>query len=161
MSEFREFVLPRGERKRAMELALRILAALPLERAWKIRCQVLRNERSEAQNAYLWGVPYKMLSERTGFEKDDLHEWFCGAVFGWKDKKVPKTPRNPEGVESVPVRTTTRDENGHRDVITWMQFDDFVGYIQRFAASKFGLLIPDPDPNYKINRERNEQREAA
>lgn len=161
MTDFREFTLPRGERKRAIELALRILEALPLERAWKIRCQVLRNERSEAQNAYLWAVPYKMLSEQTGFEKDDLHTWFCGAVFGWKDKPVPKTPRNLTGFESVPVRTTTRDENGQRDVLNWTQFDDFVGFIQRWAATKFGMLIPDPDKNFRVNREREEQRKAA
>ena len=160
-TEAREFTLPRGERTRALELALRILEALPLERAWKIRCQVLRNERSESQNAYLWAVPYEMLMKKTGFEKDDLHEWFCGTFFGWKDKNKPKTPRNAQGVESVPIRTTTRDENGDRDVIDWNRFDDFVGLIQRFAAMKFGMLIPDPDKNYRVNREREAERKAA
>lgn len=164
MTDSREFTLPRGERKRAIELALRILEALPLERAWKIRCQVLRNERSDSQNSYLWGCPYQMICEHVGkekFEKEELHEWFCGQYFGWKDKRVPKTPRNPEGYISVPRRTTTRNEDGKREVLPWNEFSDFWAAIQRFAADKMGLIIPDPDPNYAIHRERAQQRKAA
>ena len=149
MNEAREFTLPKGERAKALELAARILAALPLERAWRVRCQVLRNERSSEQNAYLWGCPYKLLSEHTGYEVDEIHEWACGTFFGWRDKRVPKTPRSPEGYVSVPVRTTTRDENGERDVLNWQQFSDFVAFLQRFAADKLGLLIPDPDPEWR------------
>jgi hypothetical protein len=44
----------------------------------------------------------------------------------------------------VPVRTTTRDENGNRDVLNKQQFSDYVAFIQRFAASK-GIFIPDPE----------------
>lgn len=149
MSDAREFTLPKGDRARALELAMRVLSALPLNRAWRIRCAVLRNERSEQQNKYLWSVPYELLSKYTGFEKDDLHEFFCGKFFGWKDKKVPRTPRSQEGYVSVPVRTTTRDENGDRDVLGWEQFDDFVGYIQRYAAEKCSMVIPDPDKNWR------------
>lgn len=148
----REFVLPKGQRPKALELAASVLAGLDEAWAWKVRIQVARNERSEAQNAYLWGVPYRLLMEHTGFEAEDLHEYFCGQVFGWKDKRVPKTPRNPAGLESVPVRTTTRDENGDRDVLSWERFSDFVAYIQRFAAMKCGIVVPDPDPQYAEKR---------
>ena len=159
MKEDREFTLPGGcDRTRALELALRILQALPLERAWRIRCTILRNERSLDQNAYLWGVPYKLLGEHTGFEADELHEYFCGQFFGWRDKRIPKTPRNKEGYVSVPVRTTTRDERGKRDVLPWDKFSDFVAYIQRFAAEKCSIIIPDPDPQY---RERVEHKAKA
>lgn len=154
MTDTREFTLPRGDRTRALQLALRILESLPSERAWRIRCQVLRNERSTQQNAYLWGVPYKLLSEHTGFEADEIHEWCCGSFFGWRDKRIPKTPRSPEGCVSVPVRTTTRDENGKRDVLDWKRFADFVAFIQRFGATKLGVLIPDPDKEWFLHEER-------
>lgn len=149
MSETREFTLPKGERGNALKLALRILEALPSTKAWKVRCSVLRNERSGEQNAYLWAIPYKLIGEHTGFEAEELHEWMCGAFFGWRDKRIPKTPRSPEGYVSIPVRTTTRDENGERDVLDWKRFSDFVAFIQRFAAQKLGVLIPDPDKEWR------------
>ena len=149
MSDTREFTLPKGERARALELAMRALNALPLNRAWRVRCSVLRNERSEQQNRYLFGLVYQMLSEHTGFECEELHEWFLGSHFGWIEKKIPKRPSNPQGFISVPARTTTRDENGERDVLDWKRFSDFVAFIQRFAAQKLGVLIPDPDPDWR------------
>lgn len=148
------FVLPKGARKRALVLAADVLASLDELVAWKVTIEPARMTRSHSQNAYLWAVPYKLLSEHTGYEAEELHEYFCGQVFGWKDKKVPRTPRNPTGIESVPVRTTTTDEQGKRCVLTVTAFSDFVAYIQRFAAQKCGVLIPDPDPNYQLHRER-------
>jgi hypothetical protein len=149
-----EFYLPKGERRRSLALAAQILASLDELVRWKIVAEPARNDRSPSANAYLWAVPYKMLSEHTGYEADELHEFFCGQVFGWKDKKVPKTPRNPDGITSVPVRTTTTDEKGKRRVLTTAEFSDFVAYIQRFAAVKCGVIVPDPDPAYLIQRER-------
>lgn len=149
-----EFILPKGARRRALQLAADVLASLDELVPWKVTVEPVRMTRSLTQNAYLWAVPYKMLSEHTGYEAEELHEYFCGQVFGWKDKKVPRTPRNPTGIESVPVRTTTIDENGKRAVLSVTAFSDFVAYIQRFAAQKCGILIPDPDPMYALKRER-------
>lgn len=154
MTDTREFTLPAGDRSRALELAMRILGALPSTKAWKVRCVLLRNERSTEQNGYLWSVPYKLLSEHTGFEPDELHTYFCGSFFGWRDRRIPKTPRNKEGYVSVPVRTTTRDENGARDVLDWKRFSDFVAFIQRLAATMLGVLVPDPDPLWREREER-------
>jgi hypothetical protein len=148
-----EFTLPRGSRKRALALAAGILASLDELVAWKVTVEPVRHTRSLSQNAYLWAVPYKMLAEHTGYEPEELHEYFCGCVFGWKDKRVPKTPRNPEGIESVPVRTTTTDEQGKRSVLSAQAFSEFVAYIQRFAAMKCGIIVPDPDPHYALHRE--------
>lgn len=149
-----DFILPRGKRVSALKLALQILTSLDELVAWKITAEPVKNVRSANQNAYLWAVPNKMISDLTGFEKLEVHEHLCGLYWGFRDKKRPKTPRNPDGIESVPVRTTTTDENGKRSILTTMQFSDYVDFVQRFGATKLGIIIPDPDPCYMLHRER-------
>lgn len=100
--------------------------------------------RSNEQNAYLFGVAYPLLADAKGYTVDEIHEWMCGTFFGWVDKPCPKTPRNPEGIASCPRRTTTRDENGKRDVISKAQFSDFIAMVQRIGAHA-GVFIPDPE----------------
>ena len=154
MTSRSEFVLPKGRSQRVLENAQIAISQLDPEEAWKITAEPVKPQRSQSQNAYLWAVPYKLISEATGYEVEEVHEYFLGRFFGWKDKKVPKTPRNPEGVESVPVRTTTTDESGKRNVLSTEVFSEYVGFIQRFGAMKLGLVIPDPDPMHS-------EREAA
>lgn len=154
-----EFIIQRVrldpvERSRAIGRVVEALEALDHSKKYCVRVDQYKHERSESQNGYLWGCPYKILAEHTGFEAEELHAYFCGQIFGWKDKRVPKTPRNPSGIESVPVRTTTRNEHGERDVMRWDAFSDFWSYIQRFAAQKLNVHIPDPDPQWKDHRER-------
>lgn len=148
------FVLPKGRSDRMLENAQIAISTLDPAEAWKITAEPVKSQRSHSQNAYLWAVPYKLISEATGYEVEEVHEYFLGRFFGWKDKKVPKTPRNPEGVESVPVRTTTTDEHGKRSVLSVDQFSEYVAYIQRFGAVKLGLVIPDPDPMHSEQQER-------
>lgn len=149
-----DFVLPRGSRKSALKLALEILTSLDELVAWKITAEPVKHARSASQNAYLWAVPNKMISDVTGYEIEEVHEYLCGAYFGWKEKRVPKTPCNPEGVASVPIRTTTTNEDGKRSILTTMQFSDYVEFVQRFGAKKLNIIIPDPDPAYMLQRER-------
>jgi len=147
-----DFILPKGKRDRALELGAVILAKLDQDIAWRVTAEPLKT-RSHSQNAYLWAVPYKLISEATGYEVEEVHEYMLGRFFGWKDKRVPKTPRNPEGVESVPVRTTTTDEHGKRSVLSVELFSEYVAFIQRFGAIKLGLVIPDPDPMFREHSE--------
>lgn len=149
-----EFILQRGVRARALQLALKLLESLDEMVSWKVTIEPVKNTRSASQNDYLWAVPNKMISDATGYEVEEVHEYLCATRWGWKDKKVPKTPRNPDGVESVPMRTTTTDENGKRCVLTTIEFSEYVDFVQRFAAKRLQLMIPDPDPAYMIHRER-------
>ena len=109
---------------------------LPLE----VECKPYRKSRSNDQNALLWAM-YEPIAEHMGYDREDVHEWMCGRMWGWKDVKLPKTPRNPEGLASVPVRTTTRDENGKRNVIDAATFAKFVDMVDRIAAQA-GVFIP-------------------
>lgn len=141
----KEFIIPGGKgRTAAIQLVMDTLLKLDPAVFWKLELTERKRIRTDAQNAYLWAVPNKMISELTGYEAEEVHEYLCGTYWGWKDKRVPKTPRNPKGFESVPIRTTTRDANGKRSVLSTTEFADYVAFVQRFAAEKLGLVIPDP-----------------
>lgn len=105
-----------------------------------------KDARTPPQNRYLFGVAYPPIAEATGWEiggdgrSGGLHEYCCGEFFGWVDKAVPPSPRNPTGIESVPFRTTTRDENGKRDVIEGRAFSDFIERVCQIAAEA-GVFI--------------------
>ena len=99
----------------------------------KVECGPWKSTRSSEQNALLWSL-YGPIAEHMGYDREDIHEWMCGRFWGWKDVKVPKTPRNPEGLVSVPVRTTTRNEEGKRDVLDAKEFSRFVEMVERIAA---------------------------
>lgn len=110
---------------------------LPLE----VSCAPFKATRSNEQNALLFGVVYPPIAEAMGYEVADVHEYMLGVHFGWVDKKVPKTPRNPQGIESRPFRTTTTDENGKRNVLKKDEFSKFLATVERIAA-KAGVFVP-------------------
>ena len=125
------------ETERARWLAFVQAQPLPLEAS----AQPWKPTRSREQNALLFGVVYPPIAEAMGYEVADIHEYMLGAHFGWVDKKVPKTPRNPDGVESRPFRTTTTDETGKRSVLKKDEFSRFLETVERVAA-KAGVFIP-------------------
>ena len=104
-------------------------------------CQPWKATRSNEQNALLFGIVYPPIAEAMGYEVEAIHEYMLGRHFGWVDHKVPKTPRNPEGIESRPFRTTTRDENGKRKVLNKVEFSRFLDTVERIAAQA-GVFVP-------------------
>lgn len=115
------------------------LSALPKEKAFEVIVTERRNTRSVQQCRYLNGVAYRILSEATGYERDDISEFMCGQYWGWKDKKVPG-----KKIVQVPLRTTTTNESGKRSVLSKTDFCDFVAFVQRFGA-QHNVFIPDPE----------------
>lgn len=141
----RQWLIPKGvSRDRIADQVRTFIAALDHDKAFLVGVSVHKRERTHAQNAYLWGVAYKAIANAVGYEIEEVAEYCCGRYFGWKDKRVPKTPRNPAGVESVPLRTTTTDVDGKRSVLNKREFSDYVAFVQRFGAS-VGVRLPDPD----------------
>lgn len=114
----------------------------------EVSVEPYRKTRTQQQNSYLFGVAYPLLAEATGYEVDGdngIHAFMCGTHWGWVDRKVPKTPANPQGVASFPMRTTTRDEEGRRDVVKADEFTKFVETVKRIGAAA-NVFIPDPGP---------------
>jgi len=122
---------------RARYIAFLETQQLPLE----VECKPWKKTRSNEQNALLFGVVYPPIAEAMGYTVEDIHEYMLGRHFGWVDAKVPKTPRNPEGLESRPFRTTTRDETGKRNVLSTKDFSKFLDTVERVAAQA-GVFVP-------------------
>lgn len=124
------------------------LRGLSPKRVWVVRVSQYRLTRSAKQNSYLNAVAYKILSDATGYERDDVSEYLCALHWGWKTQKCPKSPAYPRGFKSVPIRTTTTNDLGEHDVLSTEEFGEYVEFVQRFGAER-GIYIPDPDPFYK------------
>jgi hypothetical protein len=105
-----------------------------------VDCTKWKKTRSNEQNALLFGVYYPPIAEKMGYSVDDIHTFMAGAHFGWVDRPVPKTPRNPEGIASFPFRTTTRNEHGKRNVLSVAEFNAFLATVERIAAQA-GVFI--------------------
>lgn len=134
--------IPPQDRETAVRsLARQLMRYLPGVRL-EVRVRRKKRERSDLQNRALWGCAYKALEQQTGNDPEDLHLFFCGEYFGWKQVLVLGSQRR-----KVPRRTTTKDEDGHRDVIDKMVMADFYDFIQRRAAMA-GYDVPDPDPEW-------------
>ena len=141
----KQWLLPKLlPRERVAEQIAVFVRALDAAKAYRVTVEAATIPRTSQQNRYLWGVAYKLIADAVGYEVDEVAEFCCGQYFGWTDKRVPKKPSNPEGVESVPVRTTTTNENGERSVLNKQDFTDYIAFVHRFAASN-GIYIPDAD----------------
>jgi len=138
--------MPPKYREKEIERIVSTCRLIHPGKAVNVRFTIARPERTLPQVAYLHAVCYAMLSEHTGFEKDEIEEYLLGSYFGWIEKKLPGNR-----VSSVPIRRTTTDEEGNRDVLEGRKFWDFVEWIQRVAARQ-GLVIPDPSKEYKLER---------
>jgi hypothetical protein len=132
------FLVRRGPRN--FTSLISFLSSLPQEKDLQVTVSDVKKERSDLQNRALWGCAYETLHKATGNDKDDLHTYFCGEFFSWVEYEVMGQKRKR------PWRTTTRDENGKRDVISTMQLSDFYAFIQQRSAETVGVYVPDPDP---------------
>lgn len=119
---------------------LLFLNGLPMDREFRVTIGDAKKERSDVQNRALWGCAYATLREATGNDPEDLHTYFCGEYFGWTEYEVLGQKRKR------PARTTTKDQDGYRDVITTLQLSDFYAFIQQRSAETVGVYVPDPDP---------------
>lgn len=140
--------LPPKDREAAIAGVVRVLESFALGKPLNVKIGVARATRSTEQNAYLWSVPYRLLSEATGFEPDDLHTYLLGCHFGWRTRKLPGNR-----TEQMPIRTTTTDEHGNDDVLDGDEFWRYVEFIQR-AGARQGVVIPDPDPALRTKPRR-------
>lgn len=90
-------------------------------------------QRTNQQNAYLWGVCYKLISEHTGYTCDEVHDLMAKKFIGEKIIKIGD-------VETVTHKTSVK--------LSTKDFMGFVASIQQFAAEQLNIYIPDPEYNY-------------
>lgn len=93
-----------------------------------------RKKRTNQQNRYLWGVPYALIADYTGMDKDSVHE-FLTAKFLPNSITIESKRGEKETIETA--RSTTR--------LTTTEFNCYVKDIRSFAARFFEISIPLPD----------------
>lgn len=147
--------LPPKDRSEAIARLLPVLELFAEGKPINVKVSVAKPDRTPWQNRYLFGVAYKLLSEATGYEVPDLHEYACIQHFGGKTRKAP----GGRVIES-PLRTTTTDEDGNPDLLDGDAFWQFVEFVQRLGA-RAGVVIPDPDPEKATNPRRSKWKRAA
>ena len=122
---------------------------LPLDGTFKVTYEEVESTRKLNQNAALWAVAYPPIMESIGLrgekEREEIHEYFCGEYWGWQHINILGK------MKARPIRTTTTNEEGKREVISKSAMYDFYSFIQQRAAEN-GIFVPDPDPMYGINR---------
>lgn len=94
-----------------------------------VRVEEFRSRRSSQANRYYFGAVLREISEHTGYEVDELHEYF-------KKKFNPVT--FSMGSDEEVIGGSTRKLNTN-------QFYEYVERIRRFAETELGVSTPDPD----------------
>jgi len=130
----RNFHVPASvTRQQVFDSIVRVLARLPITKAWSVGVRLHKPRRSDAQNRYLWGAVYPTILKAgslEGWTADDIHEYLLGEHFGWE---------TVEGLGRKMVRPIRRSSKLNKQ-----EFSDFVGFIQQRMA-EHGIYIPDPN----------------
>jgi hypothetical protein len=110
---------------------------------YSITIEKVYSKRSNPQNAYLWGIMYKLVYEGlidAGYEKTDINmDWvhdYCKKAF-LKSDVVNKDGEVLEGVLSTSALTT-------------VQFMQYISDIQKWASEYLGIYIPEPGEELEI-----------
>lgn len=109
-------------------------------KAWAVELKPYRKPRTNAANSYLWAC-YALAVRELGFTAEEWHEEMCIRFFGKRERE-----KAGGRVEVLPIRTTTTDETGARDVLTGADFWKFIEHMRR-EFSVGGVYIPDPTPH--------------
>ena len=132
-----QFILHAGdpERMRILANIAEFVRKLTPAKSWTVEVKQYSKRRSNDQNEALWGLAYKILSDATGHDAEDLHTFFLGEHFGWEVKDVLGQKRK------VPKRRSSK--------LTTAEFAEFFAFIQQRSAETVGIYIPDPDPYWR------------
>lgn len=126
--------------KRAGKISRLIAATSAQNFPVEITIRRHRKKHSNDARAYLWGVCYALLSEASGYEKEELHEAMCKSYFGVKPVQVMGQTFDR------PLRTTTHNEHGERDELDVSSYGQFIEFVIREAALWYDIAIPPPKP---------------
>jgi hypothetical protein len=98
---------------------------------WRVEITEYRERRSLDQNAYIHGVPLKMISDETGYSMEDIKEYLCGEFTGWREVTVFGKAK------AKPFLTTSQMDK--------KQMTDFIEWLQWWASETLNMNIPSPN----------------
>ena len=88
-----------------------------------------KKRRSLNLNSYYWAVVVKLLSEETGYDKDEMHAVLKSMFL--------RTRYQIKGVWVDSTKSTTKLSN--------KEMGEFIEEVKRFASTTLGVYIPDPN----------------
>ena len=92
-----------------------------------------KKNRSDQENSYYWGVPIKLISEHTGYSKDETHELLKSLFLKKKiNVKVKKGSERHTIVQSTSKLSTKR-------------FEEYMSEIRQWASQELDCYIPEPN----------------
>lgn len=110
---------------------------------WEFTIKRYRREQTNDQLGARFGLAYAVMMEPMGLrgrrDKEWLHEFMCGEYWGWHPT-----------IRNKPLRTTTTNERGEREVIDTAEAAKFWDFVVEWAARQIAVVIPDPNPFWKI-----------
>ena len=147
-------VQPDQPRDRLLEILKSFISKLPMDKPWLITISDLKRERTNKQNKALFGHAYKIIIQETGNDINDIHNRFLGDYFGWVTVEVLGHKKKK------PIRTTTTDQDGKKDLLDTQTFVYFFDYVQSESAL-YGIDIPDPDPDWRNRMDEDIEKEKG
>lgn len=154
MKDQKFVIQPDKARASSIEKIVNYMRSLPVDKPFSVTIGKLVRERTNKQNAALWGLAYPIIKNETGNSPDDMHRHFCIEFFGSKELNI-----NGQ-FDIKPRRTTTHDKDGHKDVIDTEEFYNFFLLVQSQSA-EYGVDIPDPSPEWKRDMQEQILKERA
>jgi hypothetical protein len=97
----------------------------------RVHVRADKRERSSKQNAYLFGVCYRLIAEHLGYETDDIHELMKAKFLEPKRLAIPD-----DGDVEIPASTRR---------LNTVEFSKYTENIRRWAAQFLSVNIPDPN----------------
>lgn len=123
------------------------LRAAIYNRTVPVEIEVRRHQKKRTPEAqgYLWGVCYPLMSDASGYEKEEIHYAMCCKYFGVKVVEVMG-----QRFER-PVRTTSTNEEGEAEWLGSHGFAEFTDFVIREAANWYDVSIPPPTPKVNLD----------
>lgn len=100
--------------------------------AYQISVSIIRNNRSDLQNKYYWGCVLPMIAQEAGYDDDEMHEVLLAQ---FSPKLTIRSTKDKRKRRTVPKRSSK---------MTTAEFSEYVEKVRRFAATFYGINIPDP-----------------
>jgi len=84
-----------------------------------------RRPRTNPQNRFMWGVCYQLISEVTGYTREEVHDAMRLMFLKDETRDLPT------------LKSTTS--------LTTIEMNEYWERIQQFAAEKLNIMIPNPN----------------
>lgn len=130
MPQFRIAKTP--ARENVINRLLTLIPTLPDSKEWAVEIKQYRKKRTNPQNALYWKWVHKIATE-TGNEPELIHEYM-------KEKFLPP--------QTITIAGQSAEVPGSTTKINTKDMTDFMNWVEQWAASELGIILPHPEDQY-------------